>query len=639
MSVIARFPCAAAAISFLVGVSVLVGWTTDTDLLKSIVSGLVTMKPNTAVAFLTSGAALYLLSWTDRSRVTGIAALFSACVTTLIGFLTLLEYVFALNLGIDELLFVDDPGAVGTAAPGRMSPATAVNNFLLGTVLLLEVRWKKFGAWATQIPTLAAMLLSVLGLLGYAYGVSGLYFKSEATTSIALHTAVTFLLLGVGMLCLRADRGFMRWLLASGPGGVMARWILPAAIIAPPCIGWLAKFGQQSGWFGGEYALALVVASHVVIFVAVALGGARSLHLAEERRRALETERDRYARFFSLSIDMFCLAGFDGYFKDLSPAWEKTLGYSKEELLSRPYADFVHPADLARTTAEAGSIGQGNDTILFENRYRCKDGTYRWLSWKSTPIIEAGIIYAVARDITDLKRDQIEIRNLNKELEGFSYSVSHDLRAPLRAVDGFSRILEEECGGKLDDEGKRLIGVIRSNTQQMGRLIDDLLSFSRMGRQSIQSSMVDMSGLVQSVLAEIRPGLEGRNIEIEIGSLPPAQGDAAMLRVVVMNLLSNAVKYTGKREAAQIRIGSRAEDGRVVYSIQDNGTGFDMKYVSKLFGVFQRLHDPSEYEGTGVGLALSQRIVHRHGGAIWAEAKLNEGATFHFSLPTEGGSV
>ncbi|MBS1189359.1 MAG: sensory transduction histidine kinase [Rhodocyclaceae bacterium] len=229
-----------------------------------------------------------------------------------------------------------------------------------------------------------------------------------------------------------------------------------------------------------------------------------------------------------------------------------------------------------------------------------------------------------------------ELETANKELESFAYSISHDLRAPLRAINGFASKLEAGFANLLGDEGRRLIHVIRSNALRMGQLIDDLLAFSRMGRRGMASAPVNMQGLVQGLVEEMRAAeAEGRAIEVSVMDLPAATGDAAMLRQVWVNLLANAIKFTRTRDVARIEIGGRREDSELLYWIKDNGVGFDMQYANKLFGVFQRLHGMDEFEGTGVGLALSQRIIHRHGGRIWADARLDEGATFFFTLPAE----
>jgi light-regulated signal transduction histidine kinase (bacteriophytochrome) len=229
-----------------------------------------------------------------------------------------------------------------------------------------------------------------------------------------------------------------------------------------------------------------------------------------------------------------------------------------------------------------------------------------------------------------------QLEAANKELEAFSYTVSHDLRAPLRAVDGFTRILLEEYAPQFDAEGRRFCGLISNNTRRMGELIDDLLAFSRLGRAKMHPAPVDMASLANATFLELTALSERARIDFHLEPLPPATGDPALLRQVWANLLANAVKFSAKKERPSIEVRGVQQGGAVVYSIRDNGAGFDMRYVDKLFGVFQRLHNVREFEGTGVGLAIVQRIVHRHGGRVWAEGAPGEGATFYFTLHQEG---
>jgi len=288
---------------------------------------------------------------------------------------------------------------------------------------------------------------------------------------------------------------------------------------------------------------------------------------------------------------------------------------------------------------------------------------------------EAGAVRGVsaaARDITERKRVEGELHKLNaeldwrvqqrtaelesanRELEAFSYSVSHDLRAPLRAINGFSLILLEEHAPQLSAEAQHYLNVVKQNAERMGELVDDLLAFSRLSRKAIRSQAVDMGGLVRQAFEELRAEQEGRQLEVVMGSLPPCQGDPILLQQVFTNLLSNALKYTRLRAPARIEVGATKIAGleqstpgeitspeipdadRPVYYVKDNGVGFDMRYSDKLFGVFQRLHRADEYEGTGVGLAIVQRIVHRHGGQVWGCAKIDQGATFYFTIGNVG---
>jgi PAS domain S-box-containing protein len=614
---------------------------------------------------------------------------------------------------------------------------------------------------------------------------------------------------------------------------------------------------------------------------------------AEEALQEAATEHQRAEeegdRFFTLSLDLLCIAGFDGYFKRLNPAWERVLGYTIEELLTEPYLNFIHPDDRDTTGVEAKKIEAGGQTTSFQNRYRCKDGSYRWLLWSATPSREQQLIYASARDITErkraeaaiheametldatrdgafifdprtlrfsyvnegavqqvgysreellrmtpldikpefdeprframiaplvsgqqrvqafttvhrrkdgvdvpveinlqcvgagmtqtrliavvrditerrraeeavkeseqrldlaldsaqmgawelnlindtairsLKHDQIfgypslqpewsseiflahvvsedrdlvkkrfeeafatghfnvecrimwpnqslhwiaaqgrvyrnhkgdparmmgvvadiserklveeEIRRhgqlleaANKELESFSYSVSHDLRAPLRSIEGFSQALLEDCADKLGEPGKDALRRVSAASQRMGKLIDDLLQLSRTTRSDLQRESVDVSALALASATEVRKIWSGRQVKLVIAPGLCAEGDRQLLRIVFDNLLGNAWKFTSKQERAAIEVGAMSHDWTTAYFVRDNGAGFDMAYADKLFAPFQRLHAITEYPGTGIGLATVQRIIHRHGGRVWAEGKVDEGATFYFTL-------
>jgi signal transduction histidine kinase len=240
-----------------------------------------------------------------------------------------------------------------------------------------------------------------------------------------------------------------------------------------------------------------------------------------------------------------------------------------------------------------------------------------------------------SREIAEqkLREAELETKKINHDLESFSYSVSHDLRAPLRSINGYSQILIEDYSDKIDEEGNRLLNVIIANAKKMGQLIDDLLEFSRLGRQEIRRGIVNIDEQVRTISSELMERETGRKIDLTIGDLGTALSDANMVRQVWINLIHNAIKYSRNKELATIQIGRRDEKDKVIFFVKDNGAGFDMAYKDKLFGVFQRLHKNNEFEGTGVGLALVKRIVDRHKGQIWADAKVNEGATFYFSLP------
>jgi PAS domain S-box-containing protein len=360
-----------------------------------------------------------------------------------------------------------------------------------------------------------------------------------------------------------------------------------------------------------------------------------------ERRRA-EAELRRQKGF----VDQLISSSDDGIFafdRELrytlwSEGMARITGLGAEEAVGRLVLDvfpffretgedkhFAAALEGRTVTAQGGRYhaGGGVAEATFEARYSPLIG--------ASGEIVGGL--AIVRDETARVAAERELARSNAELERFSYSVSHDLRAPLRAIDGFAKALDQDYGTTLTAEGQRLLRVIRENAQRMGQLIDSLLNFSRLGRQRLVTTSVDLTALAHAVVAELRGAEEGASVEVAVQPLPSTVGDATLLRQVLINLVGNAFKFTRHRAHPRVEIGSQRAGADVAYFVRDNGAGFDMRFVDKLFGVFQRLHHVEEFEGTGVGLALAQRIVERHGGRMWAEGKVNAGATFYFTLP------
>ena len=297
----------------------------------------------------------------------------------------------------------------------------------------------------------------------------------------------------------------------------------------------------------------------------------------------------------------------------------KELSYQNKEKEKRAAELIIANKELAYENKEkerrAAELIVANKELVFQNIQNEKRG----------------------KEMEEANRDLVIVENqlklVNKELEAFSYSVSHDLRAPLRAISGYSNMLKEDYSAKLDVEANRIIDVIVDKTHMMGQLIDDLLTFSKMARLEVVSESINIKNIIQKCIDEIIQADKNEKVSITIENLPHCNGDAAMLKQVWYNLICNAVKYTSKKEKPEIIIGATEDEEKIIYFIKDNGAGFDMKYSKNLFGVFQRLHRQDEFEGTGLGLALAKRIINKHAGDIWATSLLNEGTTFYFSLP------
>jgi PAS domain S-box-containing protein len=375
-----------------------------------------------------------------------------------------------------------------------------------------------------------------------------------------------------------------------------------------------------------------------------------------ERKQAadrLSQSEERYRAVVEQSAEgLYLVDGDTKRILETNPALQNMLGYTAEELRGMELHEIVaHGRESVNANVER-TLREGWRFIR-ERRYRRKDGSVVEVEIAASAINYGGkrVICSAIRDITERKRAEEEIRKLNeeleqrvqrrtaqlqeanKELEAFSYSVSHDLRAPLRTIDGFSRILLEDYADEVDEEGKDYLKRVRSASQRMELLIDALLDMSRLTRSEMRRERVDLSALVEGFAEELERAQPERRVEFVIEKGLVVEGDRRLLRVAVENLLGNAWKFTREQPRARIEFGVAEHQDKLAYFVRDNGAGFDMAYADKLFGVFQRLHGSEEFEGVGIGLATVQRIIHRHGGRVWAEGRVGEGATFYFSLP------
>ena len=713
VAALSRPASAAAVASMAVGGLVLLGWALDIAILKSVSLDWVTMKANTAICFVLAGLSLWFLREEDVTRQHRLPSQAVAAFVALVGLLTLMEYLFHADFGIDELLFKDSPSAVQTSTPGRMSPAAALNFLLIG-LALLGLDWRTPGGLrpAQTLPVLA-LAISLVASIGYLYGVKPLS-AIAAGTSISLHTALAFIVLSLGLLYSRPGQGPFGFFTRSGMGASLARRLLPVAVGIPVSLGWLGLKGKQAGFYDFEMGLAIFAASNIFIFSGVIWATAVSLNRAEAALRSRENQLQFVADHAPVAIAQY---DSERHYKFVNRPYAAMLGKLPAEIIGQhprdvlgekayahasPYMTavlagqptsyelrlpgtsdgprVVHgqyaperdsdgqvvgfiaaildvtgqkqaEAQLRRINDElqqrvlnrTAELEAANQELAFQNDEKGK---------RAAELIIANQELAFQRDEKGKRADELVIANqelafqrdekgkradelviANQELDSFSYSVSHDLRSPLRAIDGFALILEEDYAERLDDEGRRCLKTVQGEAQRMGRLIDDLLNFSRLGRQQLISRRVDMEALARSVFEELKKEQPSRPVELTLGRLPHAVGDSGLLRQLLVNLLGNALKYSSHKEQSRVEVGAEVGDGMVTYFVRDNGAGFDMRFVDKLFGIFQRLHTDEEFSGTGVGLALVKRIVIRHGGRVWAEGKLGEGATFFFTLP------
>lgn len=520
---------AACLFTVLLGCAGFAGWAFRLPLLRTVLHGLPEMVPNTAAGFVLAGLALCGFRRECHGRVTQRLARVFALVVTVFGVLTVGEYLFDWDAGLDHGLFSEAVAQHETVLPGRPAVLTAVNFALLGlALLLLDVRTPR-GRKPAEWCAVTAILISLLGLIGYVCQVPSFYgWKTLfANAGMALSTVTGMAVLGAGVLCARPSGGLMEIVTSRTASGSMARRLLLAPVVIPLVTGWIRMMGGRIGFYNNELGVWFLSFLNIFVFTLFIWGSARLLFRAETMRRRAEE---------------------------------------------------------------------------------------------------------------DLKALNSKLEESNRELEAFAYSVSHDLRAPLRHLSGFVQVLREDLTPVITEGSRHSLDVITDSAARMGLLIDNLLAFSQMSRAELRLARVEMEPLVGEVLREVQTETNGRVIDWEIGSLPEVFGDRALLKQVWLNLLSNAIKYTRKREQARIRIGAHDRTDEVEFFVEDNGAGFNMRHVDKLFGVFQRLHRAEEFEGTGIGLANVRRIVARHGGRTWAKGEVDAGAAFYFTLPKRAGT-
>jgi PAS domain S-box-containing protein len=630
----------AGAISLALGVSTLLGWVFDLSILKTAWPGLVSMPVNTAICFVLLGVALL------APRVASIVAPSAVAALAL---LTVAEY-FGLKLGLDQLFFRDtDPLSV--TAPGRPSVNTTVV-LLFITAALLLARHAGRMAVAAQVMALAGGTVAWLAVLGYTSGTKELY-GLPGHAPIAVHTALGFIVLAIGVLALRPEVGAVKLLTSKTATGSLLRRLAPVLILGPALLSWVRHLSTHGDHYAGQW---LFVSGLIGLIVVALVTTARTvgrtesaLELATSLTRKNEQDLDR---FFLLSLELLCIADNEGNLQRVNPAWEQTLGWTIDDLAKKPFVELVHPDDREMTLRAIKENAEGSAALVveFENRYLCSDGSYRWFQWGTAAAPDQNVIYAAGRDISERKDTEAALRKLaeeleerfaartadlsaaNEELEAFAYSVSHDLRAPLRGIDGFSQAVLEEYSDSLDETGRDYLVRLRSASQRMGHLIDDMLSLSRVSRVELGKEQVDLSAIATSLAVELQEREPGRKVKFVIQDGLVAYGDFRFLSIVLENLLSNAFKFTSTRATARIEFGREAIDGEDAYFVRDDGVGFDMTYSDQLFVPFQRLHTEAEFPGSGIGLATIRRVVARHAGRVWAHGELDRGATVYFTL-------
>ncbi len=511
-----------------IGVLILIGWLFNISILLHPGSGFSTIKTNTGLAFLLIGISIWFIQTKRINFHNQQIAQILACVVLIIGFLTLLEYIFNLNLGIDQILFKEAFGALNTSAPNRMALTTVINFILAGICILLwNVKTPSFYK-PTQIFAILGWFISLIGFLAYIYNVS-LFYHIPQFTAISIYATFTFILLFTAILLARPDTGIMSIINSNNISGILARRLLPLIIILPIIFGLISRYGANIGLYNDQLADILFLFFIIIFLTIIVWITIISIKKIEDDRRSLEIEY--------------------------------------QESLEQKVRD------------------------------RTK-----------------------------------ELEQSNKDLQQFAYVASHDLREPLRMITSFLQLLERRYKDKLDNDANEFIEFAVNGSKRLDYMINDLLEYSRVANTKREFNNVNVNKVIEQTILNLKSAIDDSNAEITYDSLPTLLGDEQLMILLFQNLISNSIKYR-REEIPKINISATKEKDQYLFKVKDNGIGMSKEYLEKIFTIFQRLHTKDEYEGTGIGLAIAQKIVHQHAGEIWAESELGKGTTFHFTLP------
>ena len=638
--------------AFTGGLSTFIGWAADIRRLTDWVNSGISMMPNMAVALMFAGSALVLKSFGHHKLAAGVGL-----VTGLIGAATLFEHITNIDLGIDSLLVSRPWGQRGTIATGRIGPPGSASLTILGLAFLLSTFGRK-GRQAAIVGGMLVACITLLSITGYLCGVDAFYALPKLTV-IAFQTATFLLALTVGFMMCLPDLQPMKMLCENSAAAALVRRALPIIILLPLMVGWLRLQGQNVGWYDVKFGVALRTVIEVVLLVGLLWWAAKTVKTHETGLRESE---ERFRALAENIPQLAWMTAADGGIFWYNQRWYNYTGTTLDQMRGWRWQMVHHPEHVehvVRSWKHALETGEPwEDTFPL----RGKDGEFRWFLSRAFPIRDAqGKItnwFGTNTDVTELREAQAELAaasevissraklletlvaertatlsETNEQLEAFVYSISHDLRGPLRSMQGFSQILMDDHHAALDDAAKNYLGRINHSAEFMDKLIIDLLAFGRTARAEISFETVDVGKIWEKALFQCATQIEKTKAQIE--ARPPflqVHAHDATLTQVLANLLSNALKFVAPGVTPNIQFWAEENGGAVRIWVQDNGLGIPKEHLERVFRVFERLHG-SSYSGTGIGLSIVRKGVERMNGKVGLESELGKGSRFWIELP------
>ena len=637
-------------VTLVIGAVALIGWFTGQSQLASIAPGLPPVKTNAALGYLLLGAAL-LLRTGPRDRRRAVLGTILAIVAGCIGLATLAEYVTRADLGIDQLIVVDASG-VGSY-PGRMTFQAMVALPVMAGSIVLHGRVGRAGLWRWGL-ALVMFILSYYALLGWWLGAREITTVFGFGPEIALATTVSAFAVGVAGLACRHTPSPTSTLFSRTPGARTAWIVVLAGIVGLPVVGWITLGGEEAGLYAARFALAAMVVASTFLVAGVGLwvgwSADRSAQAEWRAQEHLVRMGARYRGLLEAAPDAMVVVDGRGEIVLLNVQAEVRFGYSRDELVGQPVTNIIPTgfaeriiADDLRSAKEAleQQIGTGIELVA-----RRKDGSEFPIEIMLSPLesAEGILVTAAIRDITarkaaeeNLLRMVDELNRSNEELGQFAYIASHDLQEPLRMVASYTQLLSQRYKGRLDADADDFIGFAVDGASRMQRLIEDLLSYSRVGTTGAVLRPTSSEEALRHALVNLRGAIEESGAVVTHDPLPTVLADEVQLVQLFQNLIGNGMKFHGPQVPRLHISATSTGDGMWDFAVTDNGLGIDPQYFDRIFGMFQRLHTREEFAGTGIGLAICKKIVERHGGRIWVESGPGEGSTFRFTLT--GGAM